>query len=146
MNLACLVDRDRLKEFETGVVEAARGFNNDFAFDFNGPWPPHNFVDVELSAFVNPTAGGTVVFIADQCCCFHSSRFFRSFERSTTRPSRRSPPKPTRSAPSSASSTWLSNPAHLTEEAFDERETELLDRLDEIEERGLLEDEDEDEE
>jgi hypothetical protein len=49
MNLACLVDRDRLKDFETGVVEAARGFNNDFAFDFNGPWPPHNFVDVELT-------------------------------------------------------------------------------------------------
>jgi hypothetical protein len=48
MNLACLVERDRIKEFETGVVEAARGFNNDFAFDFNGPWPPHNFVEVEL--------------------------------------------------------------------------------------------------
>ena len=48
MNLACLVDRDRLKDFENGVIEAARGFNNDFAFDFNGPWPPHNFIDVEL--------------------------------------------------------------------------------------------------
>ncbi len=48
MNLACLVDRDRLKDFEAGVVEAARGFNNDYAFDFNGPWPPHNFVEVEL--------------------------------------------------------------------------------------------------
>ena len=48
MNLACLVDRDRLKEFEAGVVEAARGFNNDYAFDFNGPWPPHNFVEIEL--------------------------------------------------------------------------------------------------
>ena len=48
MNLACLVDRDAIKDFETGVVDAARGFNNDYAFDFNGPWPPHNFVDVEL--------------------------------------------------------------------------------------------------
>ena len=48
MSLACLVDRSRLKDFETGVVEAARGFNNDFTFDFNGPWPPHNFVEVEL--------------------------------------------------------------------------------------------------
>jgi hypothetical protein len=48
MNLACLVDRDRLKDFEVGIVEAARGFNNDYAFDFNGPWPPHNFVEVEL--------------------------------------------------------------------------------------------------
>jgi Gas vesicle synthesis protein GvpL/GvpF len=48
MNLACLVARDRLKDFEAGVVEAARGYNNDYAFDFNGPWPPHNFVEVEL--------------------------------------------------------------------------------------------------
>lgn len=48
MNLACLVNRDRLKEFEAGVVEAARGFDSDYAFDFNGPWPPHNFVDVNL--------------------------------------------------------------------------------------------------
>jgi gas vesicle protein GvpL/GvpF len=48
MNLACLIDRDRLKDFEAGVVESARGFNNDYAFDFNGPWPPHNFVEVDL--------------------------------------------------------------------------------------------------
>lgn len=48
MNLACLIDRSRVKSFEAGVVEAARQFNNDFAFDFNGPWPPHNFVDIEL--------------------------------------------------------------------------------------------------
>ena len=34
----------------------------------------------------------------------------------------------------------------LTEEAFDAKESELLDRLDEIEERGVLEHEDDDEE
>lgn len=49
MNLACLVDRTRIKEFEAGVVEAARSFSNDYAFDFNGPWPPHNFVEIELT-------------------------------------------------------------------------------------------------
>jgi hypothetical protein len=48
MNLACLVDRARIGDFEAGVIGAARRFNNDFAFDFNGPWPPHNFVEVEL--------------------------------------------------------------------------------------------------
>jgi hypothetical protein len=48
MNLAFLVDRARIKEFEAGVVEAARGFNNDYAFEFNGPWPPNNFVEIEL--------------------------------------------------------------------------------------------------
>ena len=48
LNLACLVDRDRMKDFEAGVIEAARSFDNHFAFDFNGPWPPHNFVEIEL--------------------------------------------------------------------------------------------------
>ena len=48
LNLACLVNRDAMKEFEAGVIEAARSFDNNFAFDFNGPWPPHNFVDIEL--------------------------------------------------------------------------------------------------
>jgi hypothetical protein len=48
MNLACLVDRDRLEDFELGVVESARGFDHNFAFDYNGPWPPHNFVEIDL--------------------------------------------------------------------------------------------------
>jgi hypothetical protein len=48
LNLACLVDRDKMKDFEAGVIEAARSFDNHFAFDFNGPWPAHNFVEIEL--------------------------------------------------------------------------------------------------
>ena len=48
LNLAALVDRDKMKDFEAGVIEAARSFDNHFAFDFNGPWPPHNFVEIEL--------------------------------------------------------------------------------------------------
>jgi hypothetical protein len=48
INLACLVDRDKMKDFEAGVIEAARSFDNHFSFDFNGPWPPHNFVEIEL--------------------------------------------------------------------------------------------------
>jgi hypothetical protein len=48
LNLAALVDRDRMKDFESGVIEAARSFDNNFSFDFNGPWPPHNFVEIEL--------------------------------------------------------------------------------------------------
>ena len=49
MNLACLVPRQASeKDFEAAVFAAARGFDNNFAFDFNGPWAPHNFVDVEL--------------------------------------------------------------------------------------------------
>ena len=48
MHLACLVDRDAQKGFEDGVFEAAKLFDNNFAFDFNGPWAPHHFVDVAL--------------------------------------------------------------------------------------------------
>ncbi len=48
LNLAALVERDRMKDFEAGVIEAARDFDHHFAFDFNGPWPPHNFVEIEL--------------------------------------------------------------------------------------------------
>lgn len=48
MNLACLVGKRAQDEFETAVLEAARLFDNSFAFDFNGPWAPHNFVEVDL--------------------------------------------------------------------------------------------------
>jgi hypothetical protein len=49
MNLACLVDRNAQQAFEQGVCEAANLFDNNFSFDFNGPWAPHNFVDVNLT-------------------------------------------------------------------------------------------------
>jgi hypothetical protein len=48
MNLACLVERDAQEEFEKGVFEASKLFNNDYLFDYNGPWAPHNFVDIDL--------------------------------------------------------------------------------------------------
>ncbi len=48
MNLACLVNRDAQKRFEDGVFEAAKLFDNNFAFDFNGPWAPYHFVSVAL--------------------------------------------------------------------------------------------------
>lgn len=44
MNLACLVRRDALPAFEQAVFEAAKLFDNSYAFDYNGPWPPFNFV------------------------------------------------------------------------------------------------------
>lgn len=47
MNLACLVGRKTIeKDFEATIFEAARLFDNNFAFDFNGPWAPHHFVDL----------------------------------------------------------------------------------------------------
>jgi Gas vesicle synthesis protein GvpL/GvpF len=48
MNLSCLVGRSLLKEFEASVFDAASHFDDNFAFDFNGPWAPHNFVELEI--------------------------------------------------------------------------------------------------
>jgi hypothetical protein len=49
MNLAFLVGRNAVSEFEVGVLEAAGFFDDNFAFDYNGPWAPHNFVEMELA-------------------------------------------------------------------------------------------------
>ena len=48
MNLACLVEKNRREDFESGVLEAAQRFDNNFAFDYNGPWAPHAFAEVNL--------------------------------------------------------------------------------------------------
>jgi hypothetical protein len=48
MHLACLVDRSELARFEQAVLLAARPFDNNYAFDFNGPWAPHNFVEMDI--------------------------------------------------------------------------------------------------
>ena len=48
MNLACLVGNRARAEFEAGILKAAQLFDNSFAFNYNGPWAPHNFVTVNL--------------------------------------------------------------------------------------------------
>ncbi len=48
MNLACLVGRDAPEAFSAGVFAAAKLFDNSFAFDYSGPWAPHNFVELDL--------------------------------------------------------------------------------------------------
>lgn len=48
MRLACLVARDKAGSFETGVLESAKLFDDHYAFDFNGPWAPYNFVNIAL--------------------------------------------------------------------------------------------------
>jgi hypothetical protein len=44
------VRREEASEFESAVLRAAKLFDNDFAFDYNGPWAPHNFVQVNLNS------------------------------------------------------------------------------------------------
>lgn len=48
MNLACLIGREDQSKFEAAIFKAAGLFDNNFAFDYNGPWAPHNFVDIDL--------------------------------------------------------------------------------------------------
>jgi hypothetical protein len=48
MNLACLVRREAQEEYSAAVFAAAKRFDNNFGFDYSGPWAPHNFVDLEL--------------------------------------------------------------------------------------------------
>ncbi len=48
VNLACLVGKDRRAQFEQAVFRAATHFDNNFAFDYNGPWPPHSFAEIAI--------------------------------------------------------------------------------------------------
>lgn len=48
MNLAFLVDKNGVERFEKGIYEAAGKFDNNYSFDYNGPWAPHNFVRMIL--------------------------------------------------------------------------------------------------
>ena len=49
IRIACLVSRDDVEAFEKLVYKAAEMFNDEFAFSFNGPWPPYSFVKLTLS-------------------------------------------------------------------------------------------------
>lgn len=50
MNLACLVRRDSMDAFVSAVFEASKLFDNNFLFDYSGPWAPHNFVHLDLKS------------------------------------------------------------------------------------------------
>ena len=54
MSLACLIGRGAEGEFEAGVIEAAKLFDDSFRFSVSGPWAPHNFAEVGL----RPEQGG----------------------------------------------------------------------------------------
>ena len=48
LSLACLVRKEDQASFENGVFEAASLFDHNFTFDYNGPWAPHNFVEMKI--------------------------------------------------------------------------------------------------
>jgi Gas vesicle synthesis protein GvpL/GvpF len=49
-NLAVLVPRTGVAAFEAAVHAAAETFDDNLAFNLNGPWPPHNFVQLKLES------------------------------------------------------------------------------------------------
>lgn len=46
-NLALLVSRSGLDQFEAAVHASAAQIDEDIAFKLGGPWPPHNFVQFD---------------------------------------------------------------------------------------------------
>ena len=48
MKLACLVDRKRQLQWEKGVEEAARQFDNNYCFKYGNPMAPYSFTDIDL--------------------------------------------------------------------------------------------------
>ena len=46
-NLAALVSRSGLDQFEAAVHASAAQIDEDIAFNIGGPWPPHNFVQFD---------------------------------------------------------------------------------------------------
>jgi len=46
-NLAALVSRSGLDQFESAVHASAAQIDEDIAFSIGGPWPPHNFVQFD---------------------------------------------------------------------------------------------------
>jgi len=48
LNSAFLIERDEEKAFDEGIHRAASLFDGNFTFDYNGPWAPYSFVELEL--------------------------------------------------------------------------------------------------
>jgi hypothetical protein len=42
------VDCDAQEKYEAAIFKAANLFDNNFSFDYNGPWAPYNFVEMDL--------------------------------------------------------------------------------------------------
>ncbi|ETR65847.1 MAG: gas vesicle synthesis GvpLGvpF [Candidatus Magnetoglobus multicellularis str. Araruama] len=48
LHAACLIHKDREKQFEDAIFQAANQFDDNFQFDYNGPFIPHNFSDLNI--------------------------------------------------------------------------------------------------
>lgn len=48
MRLSCLLDKESFDKIEPAIEEASKLFDDNFVFEYNGPVPPYNFVDVRV--------------------------------------------------------------------------------------------------
>jgi Gas vesicle synthesis protein GvpL/GvpF len=48
MNLAFLIEKARRDEYEKAVHEAADSFDDNFFFEYSGPWAPSTFAELNL--------------------------------------------------------------------------------------------------
>ncbi len=48
MRVSCLIDKADTGKFQSALDEASDLFDDNFVFEFNGPLPPYNFVDVRV--------------------------------------------------------------------------------------------------
>lgn len=48
MKLACLLEKDRVKQWEEGLDKAARLFDSNYCFKYGNPSVPYNFAGVDL--------------------------------------------------------------------------------------------------
>lgn len=49
VRLNCLISREGEEQFTQAIHKAAEAYNEDYAFNFSGPWPPYSFVNLSLS-------------------------------------------------------------------------------------------------
>lgn len=52
MDIAFLVERERMKDFEECVNQVAGTFPAQYLFDYGGPWAPFNFTELDLRSAV----------------------------------------------------------------------------------------------
>jgi hypothetical protein len=48
LNAAFLVERDKQAEFDQAVQDIAHRYEGKLRFNYTGPWPPYNFVNIRL--------------------------------------------------------------------------------------------------
>jgi len=49
MRISCLVEKDKVEEFQEALNEVSSNFDDNFVFEFSGPLPPYNFTEIRVT-------------------------------------------------------------------------------------------------